>query len=93
MRQEHSGLEFPVLGALAAQTNLARISANHLSGRAEVEIVDVLENHRKALEWCVLLTPALLIFNAERPTRVTGNLHETEQLLSAIGLRGSRGQT
>ncbi|HUA93477.1 MAG TPA: circadian clock KaiB family protein [Terracidiphilus sp.] len=68
----------------AARTNLARICESHLSGRADVEIVDVLQDHRKALEWRVLLTPALLIFNADRPTRVTGTLQEAERVLSAI---------
>jgi circadian clock protein KaiB len=70
----------------AARTNLTRICEKYLSGRVDVEIVDVLVDHRKALEWRVLLTPALLIFNAERPTRVTGNLQEAESVLSAIGL-------
>ncbi len=73
----------------AARTNLARICEDHLSGRVEIEVVDVREDHRKALEWRVLLTPALLIFNAERPARVTGTLQEAEQVLTACGLRGS----
>lgn len=71
----------------AARTNLARICESNLSGRADVEIVDVLQDYSRALEWRVLLTPTLLIFNAEPPTRITGSLHEAEQVLSACGVR------
>jgi hypothetical protein len=35
----------------------------HLGGR-EFEVVDVLADHTKALQWKVLLTPALLVFSA-----------------------------
>jgi circadian clock protein KaiB len=74
----------------AARTNLARFCEDYLAGRAEVEIVDVLKDHRKALEWRVLLTPALLIFNAERPARVTGTLQDAERVLAACGLRATQ---
>ncbi len=73
----------------AARMNLARFCENYLAGRVDLEIIDVLENHRKALEWRVLLTPVLLVFNSERPTRITGTLQDPEPVLAAVGLHGS----
>jgi len=73
----------------AARANLTRICESHLPGRAEVEVVDVLTNHRKALEHRVLLTPAVLIFTSGTPARVTGTLEEPDRVLSALGLKGT----
>jgi circadian clock protein KaiB len=70
-----------------ARANLDRFCANYLAGRAEIEIVDVTQDHRKAQEWRVMLTPALLVFGAAGPARVTGTLEEPSCVLSVMGLK------
>ncbi|HZP03769.1 MAG TPA: circadian clock KaiB family protein [Terracidiphilus sp.] len=73
-----------------ARTNLDHICQTHLAERTdvkiEIEIVDVLQNYRKALESRVLLTPALLVVSADHTARVTGTLQEPERVLAAMGL-------
>lgn len=71
----------------AARTNLAHICETHFEGRTDVEVVDVLVDHRKALQWRILLTPALLVFTAPRPARVTDTLDEPDRLLEALSLK------
>lgn len=73
----------------AARANLTRICERHLGDRADVEVVDVLTNHRKALEHRVLLTPAVLIFTSGAPARVTGTLEEPDRVLCALGLKAA----
>ena len=71
-----------------ARNNLGRFCNEHLYGNCDLEVVDVLANHSKALQWKVLLTPALLVFSsASQPVRITGNLDDTERVLAAFGMR------
>jgi len=73
----------------AARTNLSHICENHLAGRVNVEIIDVLSDHRKALQWKVLLTPAALFFVSENPARVTGTLEDPAKILSVLQLESA----
>lgn len=69
-----------------AQENLAAICARHLDGRYELEIVDVLEDFQKGLEKNILVTPTLVVVDPPRPTKIVGNLGDTDKVLSAMGL-------
>jgi circadian clock protein KaiB len=70
-----------------ARANLERFCENYLAGRANIDIVDVTRDPRKAQDWRVLLTPALLVFNPGGPARVTGTLQEPSCLLHVMGLK------
>jgi circadian clock protein KaiB len=74
------------LNSRKAKSNLAKLCKEHLGGR-EFEVVDVLADHTKALQWKVLLTPALLVFSAGSPVRITGNLEQTDRVLSALQMK------
>lgn len=57
---------------LARQT-LERICKEHLQGRCRLEVVDVLEDFRPALEENVLAAPTLVIYEASSQIRVVGS--------------------
>lgn len=71
-----------------ARINLDRLCKEHLARHCALEVVDVLASHKKALQWKILLTPALLVFDSNaKPVRITGNLDDTERVLAALGMR------
>lgn len=72
--------------SLAAKANLAKICESDPQAKVDFEIVDVLVDHRRALEFKVLLTPALLIFDANRSSRITGSLDESHRVAAALGM-------
>ena len=67
-----------------ARNNLARICEQHLEGVCEVEIVDVLQNFRAALEHRVLITPTLLRVSPLPGIRMVGTLNDAESVASAL---------
>jgi len=70
----------------AARANLQKVCDQYLTGRAEVEIVDVLTNYRKALEFRVLITPALVVLHPAPMARIVGTLEDTVAILAVLGL-------
>jgi circadian clock protein KaiB len=52
----------------------------------ELEIVDVLERPERALADDVLVTPTLLKLAPRPPCRIVGNLSDTHQVLSSLGV-------
>jgi hypothetical protein len=72
--------------ALPPHSNLARICQLDSQRRVDFEIVDVLSGHRKALEFKVLLRPALLIFDNHHSARITGSLDESNRVAAALGI-------
>lgn len=74
------------LNSRKAKSNLVKLCEQHLGGRG-FEVVDVLADHSKALQWKVLLTPALLVLSADKPVRITGNLDQTDRVLSALHMK------
>jgi len=69
-----------------ARANLSDLCRDHLGGRG-FEVVDVFQDHSKALQWKVFLTPALLVFSDTNPVRITGNLEHTDRVLAALGAK------
>ncbi|NKC32158.1 circadian clock KaiB family protein [Falsiroseomonas selenitidurans] len=68
-----------------ARANLAHIRAAH--GRDwEVETVDVFAQPARALADGILLTPQLLILDAEGPRAVVGDLGDHAALLATLGV-------
>jgi circadian clock protein KaiB len=75
----------------SARMNLQKFCDQYLPGRAVVEIVDVLTDYRRALEFRVMITPALVVLHPAPMARIVGTLEDTEALLAALRL-SSNGQ-
>ena len=83
-------LELFVVGhsskAQRAERNLRRLCDEHLAGRYELRITDVLENADAAEAANIVATPAL-VRRAPLPVRmVVGDLSEREALVYGLGL-------
>lgn len=70
--------------SLRAVANARAICEEHFSGH-ELEIVDLLENPRRALADGIIVTPTLLKLSPLPAQRVIGNLSDTKQVLVALG--------
>jgi circadian clock protein KaiB len=71
-----------------ARRNLARLCEEHLKGRYQIEIVDVLNDAATALKHNVLVTPTLIVIEPHLEVTVLGNLSDTRQVLAALRLIG-----
>jgi circadian clock protein KaiB len=70
-----------------ARANLERLCEEHLLGRVEVEIIDVLKDFRAAVAERVLVTPALIIAAPPPRAVILGNLSDTPRVLAALGIQ------
>lgn len=68
-----------------AIANAKAICDEHFSARHDLEIVDLLEEPRRALEDGIIVTPTLLKVLPLPASRVIGNLGDTHQVLVALG--------
>jgi len=72
--------------SVLAVANLHAICQEHLPGRHEIEVVDVVSHPKKALADGVLLTPTL-VKHAPNPVRtIVGNLSDRQAVLRTVGL-------
>ncbi len=69
-----------------ARSNISRICDRHLRDACRVEVVDVLEDYRRALENRVLITPTLLVLSPSPPVRIVGTLEDAGAVLTAMHL-------
>jgi circadian clock protein KaiB len=69
-----------------ARGNLARLCEEHLKGRYEIEIVDVLKDTAAAHKHRVLVTPTLIVVEPHLEITVVGNLSDKRQVLAALRL-------
>ena len=69
-----------------ARENLTQFCEKYLSRRYEIEIVDVLEDFKSALENNVLLTPTLIVISYLTKVTIFGTLSNTHKILSALQL-------
>ena len=77
-----------------ARENLARLCEAHLNGCYKIQIVDVLEEFRAALENNVLVTPTVILVAPPPPVTILGNLNDSSKVLVALRLtQGDRGET
>ena len=67
-----------------AVSNLQAICDEHLVDGFELEIVDVLQDPRRALDDQVLVTPTLVRLWPLPVVKIVGDLSEREQVLSAL---------
>jgi circadian clock protein KaiB len=72
--------------SLQARSNLHALCQQHLKGRHEVEVVDVLREPQRALADGVFLTPMLVKLAPGPARRVAGNLSDPAPLLATLGV-------
>jgi circadian clock protein KaiB len=72
--------------SVLAFTNLKRICEDHLQGRYEIEIVDLLENPQLARGDQILAVPTLVRRLPEPIKKIIGDLSNTERVLVGLDL-------
>ncbi len=70
----------------AARQNLERICTDHLNGKCEIIVTDVLEDSEQAETHKVLATPTLIKESPAPLRRVIGDLSDTQKVLAALSL-------
>lgn len=72
--------------SVKAIANLEAICREHLKDAYKLEIVDVCEHPRRALDDGVLVTPSLAKLSPSPGANVIGNLSDTDSVLAALGV-------
>ncbi len=72
--------------SVRAVANLNAICRQHLAGRFQIEIVDILTDPSRARDENVLLTPTLLKVSPAPTSRIVGNLSDTDLVLQSLAL-------
>ena len=78
--------------ARAALDNLNRICETHLSGRYEIEVIDLLVNPRLAAGDQILAVPTLVRHLPEPIKKIIGDFSNEERVLVGLDLQSFRGQ-
>lgn len=73
--------------SVRAMSNLQAIYDEHLAGRRELEVVDVLQEPQRALDDNVLVTPTLVKLSPLPEVKIVGNLSDKARVLSALGVK------
>jgi len=73
--------------SLLAFRNLKQICEEHLQGRYEIEIIDLLENPQLARGDQILAVPTLVRRLPEPIKKIIGDLSNTERVLVGLDLR------
>jgi circadian clock protein KaiB len=76
--------------SILALSNLKQICEEHLQGRYEIEIVDLLENPQLAAGDQILALPTLVRRLPEPIKRIIGDLSNTERVLVGLDLQVRR---
>jgi circadian clock protein KaiB len=75
---------------LRAAENLRRACEEHLPGRYQIEVVDLLENPRLAAEDQILAVPTVVRKLPQPIRKIVGDLSDTERVLVGLQLRSPR---
>lgn len=70
-----------------ALKNIERICEEHLAGRYELEVIDLLEHPQLAAEHQILAVPTLVRQIPEPLRKVIGDLSSTQDVLVGLDLR------
>ncbi len=76
--------------SMAAVANLKRLCDEHLQGRYNIEVVDLVLNPQRARTDQVVAIPTLIRHLPEPVKRIIGDLSNAERVLLSIGLTVSR---
>lgn len=74
------------LNSAQAISNLLSLCRTHLTGRHEIEIVDVFREPERALAERIFLTPTLIKLTPAPLRRIVGTLSQTLTVVLALGL-------
>jgi circadian clock protein KaiB len=77
---------------LLAVQNLRRACEQHLAGRYQIEIVDLLENPRRAADDQILAVPTVVRKLPQPAAKIVGDLSHTDRLLIFLQLRPRAGE-
>ena len=69
-----------------ALANLTALCRAHLPDRHEIEVVDVLQEPKRAVADEILMTPTLIKLAPLPVRRIVGTLSQTQTVLQALGL-------
>jgi len=96
MTEEMFDLRLYVAGqtpkAIRAFDNLRRICDEHLAGRYQIEVVDLLENPQLGIGDQILALPTLVRRLPEPIKKIIGDLSNTERVLVGLDLRERDGR-
>lgn len=73
--------------SLAAMTNLKRFCEEHLAGRYDIEVVDLMKNPQLAAGDQILAIPTLVRRLPSPLKRIIGDLSNTEKVLVGLDIR------
>jgi circadian clock protein KaiB len=73
--------------SLAAIKNLKRVCEEHLAGRYEIEIIDLLKNPRLAKDDQIVAIPTLVRKLPDPVRKIIGDLSDTERALVGLQLK------
>jgi circadian clock protein KaiB len=73
--------------SVAAFSNLKRICDEHMPGRYQIEVVDLLQNPRLAKEDQIVAVPTLVRKLPQPLRKIIGDLSDTERALVGLQLR------
>jgi circadian clock protein KaiB len=79
--------------SLRAIENLTVICEEHLAGKYEIEVIDLLEQPRLAKGDQIVAVPTLIRALPEPVRRIIGDLSDTDRVLVGLQLVGSAGST
>ena len=72
--------------SLAAMRNLRKVCDEHLAGRYEIEIIDLLKNPRLAKDHQIVAIPTLVRKLPQPIRKIIGDLSDTERTLVGLQL-------
>src|SRR4051812_19392939 len=73
--------------SLAAIRNLKKVCEEHLAGRYEIEVVDLLQNPRLAKDHQIVAIPTLVRKLPDPLRKIIGDLSDTERALVGLQLK------
>jgi circadian clock protein KaiB len=79
--------------SLAAMTNLKRFCEQHLAGRYDIEVIDLMENPQLAVGDQILAIPTLVRRLPSPLKRIIGDLSNTEKVLVGLDIRPKADQS
>ena len=75
--------------SVRAISNLNAICQAHLTGRHEIEVIDVFGQPQRALADGIVMTPTVMRMEPGPVRRVIGTLQEMDHVATALGLAGA----
>jgi circadian clock protein KaiB len=74
--------------SLAAISNLRRICDEHMSGRYEIQVIDLRENPKLAREHSIVAIPTLVRELPVPVRKIIGDLSDDEKVLVSLRIEG-----